>query len=74
MAQKTKQVTIPFDCPCKRRLSLFKCFNVLDRTPPENVVTECPMCEQKIKLALEHQLDRNDSLLREIKIKSITLE
>lgn len=74
MAQKIKEVTVPFDCPCKRKLSLFKCFQVVDRTPPENVVTECPMCEQKIKLHLEHQLDTTDTLLREFKIKSITLE
>ncbi|MGB0930926.1 MAG: hypothetical protein ACPGVB_09130 [Chitinophagales bacterium] len=74
MPNKIKEVTVPFDCPCDRKLSLFKCFQVLDQTPPENVVVECPMCEQDIKLKLEHQLNRTDSLLRDITIKSITLE
>ena len=73
MAKKLKRVTIPFDCPCHRKLSLFKCFDVVDKTPPEKVVTECPECEKQIKLALEHHLDRTDAILREFKIKSITL-
>ena len=68
MAKKTKSVLVPFECPCEKKISLFKSFDVTEGTPPEEVVIDCPSCkEQKIKLQLDNQLDRDQQVYRSFK-------
>jgi hypothetical protein len=62
MAKKIQ--IVPFDCPCEKKLSLFKSFKMEDGTPPEEVITECPDCVQKIKLQLDNQLSRDEHVYR----------
>lgn len=64
MSKKAKNETIAFDCPCDKKLSLFKTFAVEDGTPPEEILTECPMCERTIKLQLDNQLTRDQPIYR----------
>ena len=67
MAKKTKFETIAFDCPCDKKLSLYKSFEVVEGTLPEEVITKCPSCDQKIKLKLENQLIRDKPVYRSLK-------
>ncbi len=67
MAKKIKTQIVPFDCPCEKKLSLFKSFEVVEGTPPEEVITECPACDQKIKLQLDNQIDRDGHVYRSSK-------
>lgn len=59
MTKKTKSITISFDCPCEKQLSLFKTFEVTEGTPPEAATFDCPSCDRNIKLTLENQLVRD---------------
>lgn len=64
---KTKTQIVPFNCPCEKELDLFKSFKVEEGTPPEEVITECPACDQSIKLQLENQLAADGLVYRSLK-------
>lgn len=67
MSKQPKKKTIEFTCPCKLQLTLYKTFEIIEGTPPEEVITECPQCEQKIKLQSENQLARDQIVYRSFK-------
>lgn len=70
MAKKVKNELVEFDCPCPKNLTLYKRFDLVEGTSPEDAVFDCPKrdCQNKVKLQLDHQLSRDQNVYRSLKV------
>ena len=64
MPEKAENKPVEFECPCEKKLTLFKFFDLVAGTPPEDVLTNCPACDKKIKVPLDNQLKRDQDIFR----------